>query len=189
MTILPLPTNDTILVRAMETEDLDQVLEIENLSFSLPWPASAYLYELNQNPLSLLWVAETRLNSERSKIVGMMVVWLVLDEAHIATLAVHPEHRRQGIAKRLLTTGLVESIHRGMLSATLEVRASNLVAQHLYDEFRFKIVGYRPRYYRDNSEDALIMTVNNLDGDYLSWVENEHRICQRGEEQCILKTS
>jgi ribosomal-protein-alanine N-acetyltransferase len=138
----------------------------------LPWPASAYQYEINQNPLSLLWVAETRLRPGELKIVGMIVVWLIVDEAHIATLAVHPEHRSKGFARSLLTTALIESIHKGMRDATLEVRASNLVAQRLYQEFHFEIVGRRPRYYRDNNEDALIMTINNMNQTYLDWLES-----------------
>ena len=187
MTTLSLPSTKTILVRPMDIGDLDQVLAIENLSFSLPWPTSAYQYELNENPLSLLWVAETQFLNEKSEIVGMIVVWLIVDEAHIATLAVHPDHRRHGLAQTLLATALSESIHRGMRSATLEVRAGNLAAQSLYLGFRFKIVGRRPRYYRDNNEDALIMTVNDLDQIYLSWMENKFHNYQQGDEECILK--
>jgi len=182
MNTLSLSSTETTLVRPMGIEDLEQVLVIENLSFRLPWPASAYQYELSQNPLSLLWVAETGLLNGKTKIAGMIVVWLIVDEVHIATLAVHPEHRHKGFAHSLLTTALIESIHRGMRAATLEVRVSNLAAQQLYDGFRFKIVGRRPRYYRDNNEDALIMTSNNLDEIYLSWLEQSLQICQQGDE-------
>jgi ribosomal-protein-alanine N-acetyltransferase len=187
MNTISLSSTGTTLIRPMGIEDLDHVLDIENLSFSLPWPVSAYQYELNQNPLSLLWVAETDLFNDQPKIVGMIVVWLIVDEAHIATLAVHPEQHHKGFARSLLTTALIETIHRGMRVATLEVRASNLAAQHLYLGFRFKIAGRRPRYYRDNNEDALIMTITELDETYLSWLENNHRICRQGDELCIPK--
>jgi ribosomal-protein-alanine N-acetyltransferase len=100
----------------------------------------------------------------------MIVVWLVVDEAHIATIAVHPDYRGQGIAQELLCAGLIESIERGMRSATLEVRAHNLAAQSLYRRFRFDEAGVRPRYYRDNFEDALIMTADQLDVRYLQWL-------------------
>jgi len=161
------PAIDTCLIRPMQQEDLAQVLAIDQASFSLPWPESAYRYELNENQNSLLWVAETTPPGGRSTIVGMVVVWLILDEAHIATLAVHPAYRGQGIAKRLLITALRESIRLGMRVATLEVRDGNTAAQELYRRFGFEVVGRRHRYYRDNHEDALIMTVGKLEASLL----------------------
>jgi ribosomal-protein-alanine N-acetyltransferase len=143
------------------------------MSFSMPWPVSAYNYELNENPLSLLWVAETGSPDHDRRIVGLVVIWLILDEAHIATIAVHPDYRGQGIARRLVRVALKEAILKGMGEATLEVRANNLAAQNLYRRFGFEIVGQRPRYYRDNNEDAIIMTVSNLGQAYLDWLEKE----------------
>jgi ribosomal-protein-alanine N-acetyltransferase len=148
-------------IRLMELGDIDQVVVIDHNSFSLPWPASAFRYELLENPSSLLWVAETLGGVIDRQVVGMIVVWYVVDEAHIATLAVDKPYRNQGIAKELLKTALRETIRRGFYIATLEVRAHNLAAQNLYRRFGFEIVGSRPRYYRDNLEDALIMTVKN----------------------------
>jgi ribosomal-protein-alanine N-acetyltransferase len=154
----------------MQKADIAAVREIDQLSFTLPWPANAFNYELEQNQLSLLWVAEAPLSAENvpetensaaagsRQVVGVIVVWLVIDEAHIATIAVHPEYRRQGIARRLLSVALDEVQRREMVSATLEVRSSNTAAQNLYKDFGFDIVGLRPHYYRDNNEDALIMT-------------------------------
>jgi ribosomal-protein-alanine N-acetyltransferase len=97
-------------------------------------------------------------------IVGMIVIWMIVDEAHIATIAVHPNFRRQGIAKILVTAGLAEAVKHEMKTVTLEVRAGNLAAQALYRQFGFGSVGIRPRYYKDNAngvtayEDAIIMT-------------------------------
>lgn len=142
----------------MLTGDLDQVQSIDQLSFSLPWPASAFRYELLENPHSLLWVAES--TNPQPRILGLVVTWLILDEAHIATLAVHPDYRRHGIGARLLLVALVEAIQKGAKVATLEVRAENFGAQELYRRFRFEVVGRRPRYYRDNNEDAILMTVD-----------------------------
>jgi ribosomal-protein-alanine N-acetyltransferase len=164
---------DTISIRSMSSADLEQVLAIDRMSFSMPWPASAYIYELDENPLSLLWVAENGTADDEKQIVGMAVAWLILDEAHIATLAVHPDYRGQGIARRLLAVALKEAILKGMKEATLEVRANNLAAQNLYRQFGFEIVGSRPRYYKDNHEDALIMTVHALDSSYIEWLEME----------------
>jgi ribosomal-protein-alanine N-acetyltransferase len=150
------------VVRAMREEDLDQVLAIENISFSLPWPEKAYSYELLENQNSLLWVAEVTLANGTVKIIGSIVIWIILDELHIATLAIHPEYRGMGFAKELITAALFEGVERGVQIATLEVRLSNTRAQTLYSRFGFRKAGRRKRYYRDNSEDAIIMTLDNL---------------------------
>ena len=137
----------------------------------MPWPESAYRYELFENQGSLLWVAEAFEPGGFQRVVGMVVVWLIMDEAHIATIAVHPDYRGQGIAQDLLCAALIESIEKGMRHSTLEVRARNLAAQRLYHRFRFELAGVRPRYYRDNFEDALIMTAHGLDENYLKWLK------------------
>jgi ribosomal-protein-alanine N-acetyltransferase len=160
-----------VLIRPMAVSDIEQVHIIDQLSFSLPWPASAYSYELNENPLSMPWVAEINSPGAVRRVVGMIVVWPIVDEAHIATLAVHPDYRNQGIGQVILAAALREAIIKGCRLATLEVRASNTVAQRLYHRFHFEVVGSRPRYYRDNNEDALIMTVSGLGETYLSWLE------------------
>ncbi len=157
----------------MQNQDIDPVTAIDRASFSMPWPASAYRYELNENPRSLLWVAEINNNNGESFPVGMIVVWMILDEAHIATIAVNPEFRGRGIAKSMLVIALREAIRHGATSATLEVRASNIAAQNLYHQFQFQVAGYRPRYYRDNNEEALIMTASNLNQSYLAWLDQE----------------
>ena len=89
-------------------------------------------------------------------------MWLMVDEAHIITFAVHPAWRRQRIGGRLLLAFLDLASDRGAHEATLEVRLSNLPARRLYEKFGFRPVGLRPRYYSDNSEDALIMTTEPL---------------------------
>jgi ribosomal-protein-alanine N-acetyltransferase len=156
----------------MRLDDLPEVRSIDLASFSIPWPESAYRYELTQNPNSILWVAENSLPDGERHIVGMVVVWIVLDEAHIATIAVHPEHRHEGIGRGLLATAMQQSIQRGAKKAMLEVRASNDFAQSLYRQFGFEVVNRRPKYYRDNLEDALLMNLEHLDGAYLHWLES-----------------
>ena len=169
-----------LVIRRMRAEDLDQAVLLDCMSFSLPWPPSAYLHELN-NTGGKVWVAEQVLEAPLEykspfpvlvadfvqpagawAVVGVIVVWLIVDEAHIATLAVHPELRRQGIAQKLLCVALKEAAEDGMLSALLEVRAGNEAAQDLYRKFGFDVVGRRPRYYQDNHEDAILMTLANL---------------------------
>lgn len=166
---LPIP----IRIRPMQLEDLEQVHAIDRMSFSIPWPENSYRYELLENPRSMLLVAETELPDRARLVVATIVVWLIEDEAHIATLSVHPDYRGQGISQELLAVALTEVIRAGMQSATLEVRANNQIAQALYRRFHFEVYGRRPHYYRDNNEDALIMTVEGLDEHYLKWLESQ----------------
>lgn len=158
--MISFPNTSEILIRPMRLDDLEQVQAIDRVSFSMPWPPSSYRYELKENHFSFLYVAETHLHAGRPRVVGMIVVWMIMDEAHIATLAVLPEYRQRGISQRLLMAALKESIRRGARLATLDVRAQNKIAQALYRRFRFIVVGRRPRYYQDNHEDALLMTVD-----------------------------
>jgi [ribosomal protein S18]-alanine N-acetyltransferase len=178
-----------VQIRRMQEYDLEQVQAIDRLSFSLPWPANAYRYELKENPSSLQWVASTPVDSLEGqageapmRVVGVIVVWLILDEAHIATLAVHPDSRGRGIARALLAKALIDAIRRGARQATLEVRSGNEAAQRLYHDFHFDVVGRRPHYYKDNLEDALIMTASNLDVAYLDWLRTKARICVKPGE-------
>jgi ribosomal-protein-alanine N-acetyltransferase len=156
----------------MQLEDLKQVQAIDRLSFSLPWPESAYHYELTANPAAMLWVAESGERPEERRLAGMIVVWMIMDEAHIATVAVHPELRGQGIGTRLLVFALAAAIRKGARQAMLEVRSSNLSAQALYRRLGFEVVSRRPRYYRDNNEDALLMNLTGIGERYLKWLES-----------------
>ncbi|HLA98883.1 MAG TPA: ribosomal protein S18-alanine N-acetyltransferase [Anaerolineales bacterium] len=149
-----------IAIRPMRLSDLAPVVLIDQLSFSLPWPESAFRYELVDNPRSFILVAELARQEAAPQVVGVIVIWEILDEAHIATLAVHPDQRRLGIASKLLLSALKIALTRGARTATLEVRSRNPAAQALYQKFRFEVVGRRPRYYRDDNDDALIMTVD-----------------------------
>ncbi len=89
-------------------------------------------------------------------------IWLMVDEAHVTTFAVHPRYRRRRIGERLLLSLLDLAVDRHAREATLEVRLSNLGARRLYEKYGFRPVGIRPRYYSDNHEDALIMTTEPL---------------------------
>lgn len=163
-------TSSSLCIRAMREDDLEAVQAIDRLSFSLPWPASAFRYELLENTQSFLRVAEIVQAEGSSQVVGAAVVWMVLDEAHIATLAVHPDYRQRGIARELMVDILQESYRHGAELVTLEVRQNNLPAQKLYRRFRFEVVGHRLHYYQDNHEDALIMTLKELNQAYMEWL-------------------
>jgi [ribosomal protein S18]-alanine N-acetyltransferase len=166
--MMPLSPPPSLQIRPMRLEDIPRVVQIDQLSFSMPWPEKSYRFELTQNPGSKLWVAEC---SNPLQVVGMIVMWLIIDEAHIATIAVHPDFRRQGIAARLLTTALLDAVQNQMAQATLEVRAGNQAAHDLYQNFGFRVVGIRPHYYRDNNEDAWIMTMSPLDLDVIRQIK------------------
>jgi [ribosomal protein S18]-alanine N-acetyltransferase len=144
--------------RKMTVDDIPAVVELDQKSFSLPWPERSFRFELMDNPASRCWVAELD-----GKIVGMIVVWLIIDEAHVATVATHPDYRRQGIGKRLLAHALRQMLRDGARSSFLEVRESNLAAQDMYRKFGYEVAGRRRRYYRDNDEDAILMNLESLD--------------------------
>lgn len=153
-------------LRAMTPADVPQVHVIDVLSFSLPWPERAFRYEVEHNAHALCWVAEAfDSNAPEAgwQLVAATVIWLVVDEAHIGTIAVLPAFRGLKIGQKLLARTLLESMQGGALSAQLEVRRGNLVAQAMYARFGFEEVGLRRRYYRDNGEDAVLMTLANLD--------------------------
>ncbi len=92
----------------------------------------------------------------------MIVVWIILDEAHVATIAIQPDFRRMHIGQRLLALALEDAVQGGAKLAYLEVRRSNLAAQNMYQQFGFVVNGLRPRYYLDNGEDALLMVLNPI---------------------------
>jgi ribosomal-protein-alanine N-acetyltransferase len=146
-------------IRRMTLEDVPTVHEIDVLSFSLPWPERSFRFELTENPVSRGWVAESG-----GRIAAMLVLWLIVDEAHIATIATHPDFRRQGVGEKLMIAALLSARKEGATRAFLEVRAANMGAIALYKKYGFVVVGVRPRYYKDNNEDAILMNLENLNG-------------------------
>src|SRR5512136_1303420 len=176
----------TLVVEPMPPVHIPAIMEIERASFTLPWPESAYHYELTQNDLAHYYVLGPRLSppppvrptgwrrlwqtlrpapgAEASSPIawGYGGFWLMYDEAHISTLGVRPEWRGRGWGELLLLTMLEEAHRLRARVATLEVRVSNMPAQSLYLKYRFEQVGRRKGYYADNREDALIMTTPAL---------------------------
>lgn len=177
-------SSPAIQIRLMQIEDIEQVVAIDRLSFSLPWPANSYRFELQENKTSRLWVAERVEDNLPHQIVAMIVMWQIVDEAHIATIAVHPQFRRLGIGKGLLAFALKDTSRMGMRTATLEVRAGNLAAQAMYSQFGFMIEGVRPRYYQDNQEDALVLTVKLEDhASWLRYAENPMNLPEEADRE------
>lgn len=178
-------------IESMVTRDIREVLEVDRESYSLPWPASTYRRELQQNDQAhyivlreldtdgpgsvdpergkswrtlLSWrrTGTELQNASRGRIVGYAGMWLMLDEAHITTIAVRQLLRGHGLGELLLATLIEKAQALGSRTVTLEVRVSNSVAQSLYHKYGFHEAGVRRRYYSDNNEDAYIMTTDDI---------------------------
>ena len=147
----------SVTFRKMTLGDLKQVVAIDQMSFSLPWPARSFQFELTDNPASRCWVAEFD-----GHVIGMVVAWFIVDEIHIATIAVHPDFRKQGIGEKLLLHTLQSAKAEGGVSSFLEVRESNSAAIMMYRKFGYVESGRREGYYKDNGEDAILMTLSPL---------------------------
>ena len=135
----------------MKEEDIDSVLEVSSLSFSIPWSKDSYIQELT-NPIARYLVAKID-----NKVVGFVGTRIVLDESHITNIAIHPNNRNQGIGSSLLEEFLKYCKNKGCIAFTLEVRNSNKAARTLYEKYNFKQEGIRKGYYEDTKEDAIIM--------------------------------
>jgi ribosomal-protein-alanine N-acetyltransferase len=140
------------VITEMELRHIPGVLEIERRSFPTPWSERAFVSELTQNAYAHYIVA-----LRGGRVVGYGGMWLILDEAHVTNIAVHPQERRQGLGRRLLQELERRAQAHGCQRMTLEVRPSNVVAQHLYRSMGFVVRGLRPGYYTDTHEDAIIM--------------------------------
>ncbi len=143
---------------AMKPAHLDEVLAIENDSFPTPWSRESFTNEIQHNMFACYLVA-----LDNKKVIGYCGMWIIVDEAHITTLAVHPDNRRQGIATELLNEMFREARYRECTRMTLEARVSNLRAINLYEKLGFVSYGVRPGYYTDTKEDAVIMWKDDLD--------------------------
>lgn len=141
-----------IAIERMRSADLEEVLAIERASFSMPWSRGAFLYELEQNRVARCFVVR-----EDGRLIGYICLWEVADELHITNVAVHPNLRRRGVGRALLSAVLDDARQRKLRLVVLEVRPSNVEALGLYESFGFRVVGRRHGYYYDTGEDALVM--------------------------------
>jgi ribosomal-protein-alanine N-acetyltransferase len=129
---------------------LEPLLDIETRSFPTPWSAAAFIQEI-RNPITRLWAAVVN-----GKPAGFIVYWVLDLEVDLLTLAVHPEQRRKGLGRLLLTHIVEEAAAMAVGSLWLEVRVSNNAAINLYRAFGFERAGLRRKYY-DTQEDAIVM--------------------------------
>lgn len=140
---------------------IDELLAIEEASFTNPWTREMYLAELANRSVSFCFLAR----SQQGEVVGFCSCWRVVDELHINNLAVAPRHRRTGVATALLGRVLREGGRLGAVRATLEVRRSNEAARCLYERFGFTVAGVRRGYYTKPVEDAIVFWREGLTGD------------------------
>lgn len=146
-----------LAVRAMTTADVPAVIAIERAAYGHGWAPSTFERELTTNGMARYLVLE-----REGELVGFAGAWLMVDQAHVVTVAVLPDARRRGYGRLLLHELLALSQREGMTDATLEVRPSNAAARELYREYGFYEVGERKRYYGDG-EDALVLTTEAFD--------------------------
>lgn len=167
----------------MTLDDVPTIAEIEREVFSLPWSANTFAYELRSNPSSEYVVLRHRPMADESwkrsvvsravkrllapsktddSLLGYGGFWMMLEEAHICTLALRREWRGHGLGELLLAYLIERALERKAGVVTLEVRVSNSLAQNLYVKYGFEVVGRRKGYYSDNREDAYIMTTGAI---------------------------
>ena|SRR5690625_2885896 len=146
-----------IHIRKMIEGDLKEVMEIEKVSFSSPWSRNVFAQEVKENRYAHYFVLE-----DGNKVVGYAGMWIVIDDAQVTNIAIHPNYRGKKLGEKLFGYLLQYALHQGVVRLSLEVRVSNLVAQRMYRKFGLVPAGIRKNYYTDNQEDALIMWVNLL---------------------------
>ena len=146
-----------LIIEKMGLDDINQILEIEKISFPTPW--HSYIFELElKKPRTLQLVSKFG-----DQVTGYIISWMMYDEIHILNVAVHPDFRRKGIARRLLSDVIEYFYPRGARSVILEVRMNNKAAQNLYESMGFRTLRIRKKYYTDTGEDAIVMYLDLLD--------------------------
>ncbi len=140
-------------LRPLALTDLNQVLVIDALTFPTPTRAALFRHELTSNEIAHYQA----LTGENGRLLGFSGYWLLADEGHISTIAVHPDWQGRNLGELLLLNMLYLQCEQQAILSTLEVRRSNRVAQALYAKYGYELVGERPRYYK-NGEDALLLT-------------------------------
>ncbi|MCX5813084.1 MAG: ribosomal protein S18-alanine N-acetyltransferase [Proteobacteria bacterium] len=146
--------NNELVISKMQKGDIEKILEIEKRSFITPW-TKKMLNETLSSPISISLVIK-----ESKLLLGYIMLYSVLNEAHILNLATNPDYRRRGYASRLIRHTIEYCEKRDISEFFLEVRDSNIKAKKLYRMFGFEVIGKRKGYYTDTHEDALVMQLS-----------------------------
>lgn len=140
------------MIFKMSEDDLDKVLELEKVLFSDPWTYENYLYELNDNPYSNLYIIK-----KDQDIIGYAGLWVLFEQGQITTIGINPKYQKQGYGKILLEYLINQAKAKEAETISLEVRVSNDTAIALYEKYGFITINIRKAYYQDNYEDAYLM--------------------------------
>lgn len=144
-----------LVIRPMKVTDIDQVMEVETATFATPWTVDIFQQEIVDNQFAHYFVVVID-----DKIVGYAGLWVIADDAQITNIAILPGYRGNKLGEKLFQYVMMQAVRLGGRRLSLEVRTSNLVAQHLYRKFGLVPGGIRKNYYVDNQEDAIVMWVN-----------------------------
>ena len=164
----------SLTLRYMRLSDIPEVTAIDRMAFDPAWSARSYQYEITESHYSHMVVLEHADDKPLSNwrrimgnfgvipdyettVVGYGGLWRIIDEAHISTIATHPNVRGRGWGEILLAGMLRRALTLDAAYVVLEVRVSNTVAQNLYHKYGFEVVGTKPNYYHSNNEDAYDM--------------------------------
>lgn len=158
-----------VRIKPLQEEQLPAVVALDKLCLGGLWTMAGYQRELaspNSQILVLTTPAPGKKNAQLAQesifLLGIGCFWMILDEAHLTVLAVHPDYQGQGLGQLLLYHLLREAVDHGLERSTLEVRESNQVALAIYHKFGFREAGRRKAYYPNNLEDALILWRSGL---------------------------
>ena len=141
----------------MTLADAWEAAALEKVNFPMPWPLSAFEFEIRDNPVARYVMAE-----ESGRLIGFAGAHMILEEGHITNVVVAESARGKGIGKALMLALMQYAANLGGQYLTLEVRVSNARAISLYTSLGFVKAGVRKRYYQDNQEDALLMVCDRL---------------------------
>ena len=154
-------TSEYKKIRLMQEEDLDQVAQIEQEIFSIPWSREGFQNSLRSED-TIYMVACVR-RGKTEKIIAYCGLLRSFEEADITNVAVQEKYRGQGAARLMLSALMEEGRKQGIERFTLEVRTGNAAAIHLYETLGFHGVGVRKNFYEKPAEDALIMWTSDVE--------------------------
>jgi len=165
-------------IEPMRLSDVEEVMRIEQVVFTAPWSPQAFRYDLSKDERSHYFVLRGWAE-EMPPLLGYAGFWLWDEEAHIGTIAVHPDWQQRGLGEWILLGVMEKAAALRAELVTLEVRISNAPAQALYYKLGFRAVGRRHRYYRDTGEDGLIMTLEGIGSPITRAVLQKRRVTAR----------
>jgi len=142
---------ERLAAEQMQHSDLDDVLAIERASFAAPWTREMFVSELSNR------VARAVIFRVDAAVAGYVCYWVVLDEAHLQTVAVHPDMRRRGFGMAIMSYVEAMCLREGVRRIILEVGRRNAAARNLYRKCGFTAIGFRKRYYSEINDDAVVM--------------------------------